>query len=369
MNIINNSLKWDGSYLGSFNSNVIIQKWMNDINNSDMFFTLELSKAKKSLCHNPPKQNLPITYMKPPPFSYTKNKSFPKAKESETGNDDVKNKSFPKIKESEMNKTFPKIKESEMNKIIDGDLGIQNCIVNDSKGGMELETQEYPEGYICCMAKMLKYSEVMFACISEALKEVFGIKKRGLHWIQIDNKYYVLYYMQVTVSGEIVSEIQLNHIDNKHELRTHPIFKRDIQKIIIFRDILALTEITESVIRIRVGINDDYVPISCNEYRTKMMKNGVMDLSLISKTMFNKWFGEKTSISEIIEEMIDFHLYPEHCDTRDLEPKIKTPEILSILLFDIRNKIYSCIEKYDKTYVWYASVIMDRMSRHMLANI
>jgi len=212
-------------------------------------------------------------------------------------------------------------------------------------------------GIIYCMMTMTKDT---FPCIVEDIKSIFGIARRGIHRINIDNKEYLIYYVPMTVDGKIIWETPLNRIENKHPLRSNVKFRREIQKMIVMCDILALTGTGEASIRIRPGVNNEFIPISVNEKATTINKETSYDFSVITKTIFLKWFGETTSVNEIAKELLDNSVKRYGMITEDN---------MVIITSEIRSNIEKIIEKYDVNYIWYSYFIIERISRYILAEL
>lgn len=222
-------------------------------------------------------------------------------------------------------------------------------------------SQEHPGGIIYCTATCTKN---IFPCIVEDIKTVFGINRRGVHRINIDNKEYLIYYVPITIKGEVVWETPLNRLDPKHSLRQDPEFRKEIQKIIAFCDILSLCSTSEHSIRLRPGVNEGFFPISINESTTSIKKGDGYDYSIVPKNLFSKWFGEETSINDIVKEMVNYNVYNPKI------PIIKGSELkhndIGLISAEVRNKVDEIIKRYDINYVWYSYFIVDRMSRHLL---
>lgn len=196
----------------------------------------------------------------------------------------------------------------------------------------------------------IKATKDYFPCIVDEIKSIFNLPKRGFHRMMINNVEYIVYYIPVTITGEIISETTLNRLDKKHMLRKNPEFMRQVQELIIFRDILALTHTGEHSICLKTGVGGASIPISINEMSTSLVKGCSYDFSILSKTMFTTWFGEHTSMSDITKHMVGY----DHTSN------------LCILLFNIRNSIEIIINKYNPQYIWYANFIMDRLRRQLL---
>lgn len=222
-------------------------------------------------------------------------------------------------------------------------------------------SEEIPGGIIYCTATCTKD---VFPCIVEDIKSIFGLPRRGIHRITIDNREYLIYYVPISIKGQVIWETPLNRLDSKHVLRQDPIFRKEVQKIIAFCDILALSSTGEPSIRIRPGSNGKFIPISVNESTTTISKGADYDYSILTKTLFSKWFGEEISISNIVKEMVNY---------KSAYGPIKIPLIkgtesneLVVISSEMRNKVDEVIKKYDTNYIWYSYFIIDRMSRHLL---
>ena len=147
---------------------------------------------------------------------------------------------------------------------------------------------------------------------------------------------------------KVIWETPLNRLDIAHILQTDPEFRRKTQKILAFCDIVALTATYNSNIRIRLDVNGEYIPINTNENVNETI---LPNLSILSKTLYQKWFGEDTIISDIVKDMVHFK-----CGENEL----------GILTYIISTKIDTIIRKHDPTYIWYSQFIMRRLSAHLL---
>lgn len=209
-------------------------------------------------------------------------------------------------------------------------------------------SEEYQSGIIYCLAIKAKD---LFPCIVEEIKDIFGIPRCGIHRINIDYQEYFIYYVPISIDGNIIWETPLNRIDVKHPLRKNPEFRKNVQKIIMFSDILALGRTGEPAIKIRLGNNGVRLPISTNETNTTIVNQTDYDYSIMSKTLFLRWFGEETCMSNIVKEMVNY------------TEKVNN---LAVLTAEIRSKVEEVIRRYDSNYIWYSNFILDRMSRYLL---
>jgi len=200
-------------------------------------------------------------------------------------------------------------------------------------------------GIIYCIAVKTKN---LFPCIVEDIKDIFGIKRRGIHQIKLGLNDYILYYVPVSTYSEIINETPLSHLDRNHELRIDKEFSNNVRKLLAFNDILSLSDTSEKNIIIRKDENNIFIPIGTNIITTSIIKG--KDHSVLPNAIFTKWFGEKFMISNIIYEMISN----------------KNHKTLSMLIGDIRTEINKIIYKYDSDYIWYSCFIIERLSNHLL---
>lgn len=194
------------------------------------------------------------------------------------------------------------------------------------------------------------YTKNIFPCIVEELKPLFGLTKRGVHRITINDKSYVLYYVPITVNGDLILETPLSHLDLRHSIRLDPLFKFETQKIIAFCDLLSLTSTNESHIIIRPGSGTTYIPINSNENATTIVRKPNNDFSIISRVLFTRWFGEDTPIDNIVKNMVGYSV----------------KDNLTVFITQLRQRVNDAIMKYDPALLWYAHFIFTRVAKHLL---
>ena len=306
IDILNNKLKWDGSHLGSY-SDAITHQW--SLEGTHYYaITLPNGWSKANLDITTPEQT--TIALRLPRFGIGQN-------------------------------------------------GVHEKVIP----ARTLNENNLDSGVIYCMAQCTKD---VFPCIVEDIKSIFGIPRRGVHRIIIDGKHYIIYYVPISVKGEIVWETPLTRLDSKHLLRKNPNFRKEVQKAIAFCDILSLSSTGEPSIRIRPGVDGEYIPITVNEINTSIVKGNTYDFSILNKTLFSKWFGEETSISDIVKEMM--HYQSKQMPTQNIIPLIdpNPNDNLATISTEIRSKVDKVINQYDRNYIWYSNFIVDRMSRHLL---
>lgn len=195
------------------------------------------------------------------------------------------------------------------------DIGKIYCIINKTKGNVE--------------------------CMVDEIKNIFGVNRRGTHRIILGSTNYIMYYVTISSDGKMIFDIPLSKIE-KYEDKE---FAKEMRKVMVFCEILGLSSTTGKFIRIR-NFGGKVYPVNWN--------HGILDtkMSVIPKNMYEKWFGESITTYEILKEMIGYS-----------EEKKNLCEITS----EIRGKIDEIVKKYDKTYIWYSNVIIERISRCILS--
>lgn len=204
-------------------------------------------------------------------------------------------------------------------------------------------------GYIVC-SRIGETS--LFPLIVEDIKSIFGMQRQGAYRIRIERKKYIIFYAAVTADGQLIQEPTLSEIDIKSPLRSDPSLTHEIRKSFMFCDLLALQWTTESAIILR-PVDASYIPIVVNTKATTLNKETGKTSLMLSKLLYNRWFGENIEPLAVIADMIAL-------------PDIKSNDI-SEFLADIRKQIDDIVKKYDDSYIWYSSCILDRITRYLYA--
>lgn len=202
---------------------------------------------------------------------------------------------------------------------------------------------EFEQGYLYAN---IKSCDNLLPCIIEDIKPLFNINKRGIHRITLSKKDYIIYFVPIDEHGNIVWETPLNKIPTTHFLRRDEVFRKSVQQLLAFCDILSLCGTAEYSIIIR----SEKVVINTNDIMTSVIDHDDYDCTVLNKTSFLKWFGENTSLVNTVKEMINF--------TEDKDIVIVTTEL--------RNSIDTIIKYYDKELIWFGYFIIDRLSRKLL---
>jgi hypothetical protein len=190
----------------------------------------------------------------------------------------------------------------------------------------------------------MKYKDGLPLIIDD-LRLLFGLRKRGIHLIKIDNILYIIYKVIINENGDIVYDINVNTLSTISK----ELFKSEIVKSFIFSDLIGLRNIKENSLMLRTFgnkitiLNNNYSHVdSCKNYDY----NGCM----ISNNILNKWFND-VDMSHIVREMIG-------CNYNSIF-------LVEKICMTFRRNINNVIDKYDKKYVWLSNFIMEKLFRHL----
>jgi hypothetical protein len=204
---------------------------------------------------------------------------------------------------------------------------------------------KYNDGIIYC--KCIPTKDTFFSIV-EDIKPLFKIPRRGHHKIIMDDIEYIMYDIPIK-DDKIVWETPVNKLDKKHRFRKDTNFKKSMQEILLFCDIMALTQVSERFITIRSCINDQFVLTNVNTKTTVIKKENVNNqFCEINKTLTFRWFNED-DCTPIVKRMIDY----------------KEEDTMAVVLSNYRNNIDAIIYKYDNKYIWYSYFIIDRLSKYL----
>ena len=191
----------------------------------------------------------------------------------------------------------------------------------------------------------------IFPVLLDELKVVFGVAKRGTHRIQIGRRHHILYYVPISMVGEIVYEPQLTQLSLRSPFRKDLIFKNKLRELVMFRDICGVASCGEASILLRPGPNHTFTPIGSKETGTVLTNCGIMSPSVIGRALFNKWFGEEIEVSAVVAKMVGYD-----SDSGDMA------STLSVL----RNKVEAIIIRIEPTELSYASMIVNQVSKYLM---
>ena len=187
-------------------------------------------------------------------------------------------------------------------------------------------------------AELNKLDDSLVVIIDE-LAPLFGLHKRGSHRIKIKDKPYVLYQVMIA-NNNIVLETKLSSISIKDALRKQ--YRDDIQKLVIFQNIINLNRIGDSHIIVRTSGDISSVGavkfLGCYQDKIDLNPKASHNHINISKTYHSKHFDEDKSVHDIIRIMIN----------KDD-------------IYDLRDDIEKIILRINKNYLWYANFLINRL--------
>lgn len=192
-------------------------------------------------------------------------------------------------------------------------------------------------GVITGMPKNSNRKCRFFPTLIEKIKNVFQLPGRGHHYIKIGNKEKILYQVQRN-ANEIVYEVPLSLLPNTHKLHDDLQFRNLVQETIVVMDVLCLSTCNQSSIRVRRGNDGICYPVAYNESKEKISEGHDTFTSVISKSVFSKWFDEDR-------------------DENYYKTGLRLKEKISGNLLEKLNEI---IREYAPNYLWYSSIINSR---------
>jgi hypothetical protein len=152
--------------------------------------------------------------------------------------------------------------------------------------------------YKLIRAKILKYKNEVPIIIDEC-KPLFGLKKVGKHKASLNGTKIIL----VNYKGDVSLKRYFSQMMIKPE-KAGIFFKKEIQKLFIFRWVMCLNNNFENTIEVRTGEAINY-PISCRE--NTFNYNPADDATRIPKNVIKNWFNNSdvlvdTCIHEFIKD-------------------------------------------------------------------
>jgi len=177
------------------------------------------------------------------------------------------------------------------------------------------------------------------SCIIDEMKPIFKIDKLGTHWIKYKSKMLILIRPNIK-NSTIIDEISLKYFLNAEK---NIFFKKEVQRILLFRELLGISRSGESSIICRqTPLN--VKPISFYEPNMTPLKEG----KVISNFMLNKWFSDTSIDDEIIIFL-----------------NIKEIKDLTRYLFNLRIKFEEIVNRIDKDAIAYIDAILNRIQTRL----
>lgn len=190
---------------------------------------------------------------------------------------------------------------------------------------------------VTCRVKSTKTS---FPNVIDELKSLFGLPKLGTHQIRMNHKNYIL----IRCPEPGVSEVPLHQFIPELSGSQYPLFRRQIQEILAFRDVLAVPVTYESSLRVRIQPRRHPVPLS---YREPSM---AFDSSkpILSASIQNRWFND-ANVSQTLARMIRID-----------------PEDVATGISEFRTHLETIISRVDKSLIWCSAFIIERLMSRLL---
>lgn len=195
---------------------------------------------------------------------------------------------------------------------------------------------------VYCLAKIVKN---FFPAIIDEIKPIFGLPKMGTHTLRIEGFLYLIIRIP-TIRGIIIEDHCLNELTINPT--TNMLFCRQVQEILCFRDLLALSSTYESSIHVRYMEPNHPFPISFVENNMNFTEN---KRPVLSKRMIKRWFGD-TPINIVLLRLM-------RIGKDDLR---RFPEILA----KYRKDIEEAINRVNKDSIWCSNFILNRLSNRLL---
>lgn len=199
------------------------------------------------------------------------------------------------------------------------------------------------DGYVYGLGK--KFGTYLPFIVDE-LRELFGLRRRGLHKFKYKSINYIIYYLSVNENNDIVWETPLNKISKSHPFRKDPIMINYIRKLLVFCQILGLSNTAESTILIRTDNKNSFWPINSNDSKTIYEEIDYKYLSVINKTISNNWLNEDYNPQNTISLLIN----------------IKNNNNISVIIEHYRTAIETIIKKYDKNLIYITYGIIETLT-------
>jgi len=183
-----------------------------------------------------------------------------------------------------------------------------------------------------------------YPIIADRIKgEVFDLYQRGTHTITIGDSLYILFYVPIDDNWTLMRETRLNEIPPLSPLRYDNNFRKQVQEVLIYREIMGISSTCESSIGVRLGNDKHYFPLSMHEISTTICnrtsaKKG-FDYGVLRMSIFRKWFSSSDEITDALKKLLG-------CPIDDIEG-----------IFKVKNKIDQIINEVNPRFSWYASKI------------
>lgn len=193
------------------------------------------------------------------------------------------------------------------------------------------------------IARMQKSKHPSFSNLVDELKAVFGLPKWGTHRLIIGSQLYLLLRLTFREDGYI---LEYPNLKETNIIRTEQ-FLKQVQEVLVFRDLLALSCTSETSLYIHQGH-----PISSHEtgFQVNALTNGK---TVLSPRLLKVWF-EETNPKTVLCRLLGI-VWP-------------LPQVSDIteLLIKKRSEIEAIIKRVDPQLIYLSRTIAERLSTQLL---
>ena len=204
-----------------------------------------------------------------------------------------------------------------------------------------------------CLVKPSPHDAV--PCLIDETKRLFNLEKVGTHWTIYNDKSYVLLRVKLNEEGSIILDATLNTLNkyNQH-------IANEIKKIFAFREMMGVSKTNESsvILRMEKYKGKEYVtPISFLEFKMEPAKEKIV----IPKTVMDKWFINVSYDENEKEVRKDLRTVDVILDML----KIKKPEEISSVLFNLRYEFEKIVERVDRNNITFVDEVIERIGNYL----
>lgn len=193
------------------------------------------------------------------------------------------------------------------------------------------------------LARIQQSRQPSFSNLVDELKAIFGLPKWGTHRLIIGSKLYLLTRLTLREDGYI---LEYPNLTQTNIIRTDE-FKKQVQNILVFRDLLALSSTSETSLYIREG----YPMSSCETgFKMDAVTNGK---TVLSPRLLKTWFDE-TEPKTVLCRLLDIHWPLPHLSD------------ITVLLINKRSEIEAIIRRVDPQLIHLSRTLSERLSTQLL---
>ena len=189
-------------------------------------------------------------------------------------------------------------------------------------------------------------SQNTYPCIIDQLKELFGLRKMGTHWLRLGKRIIIVTKVESNSDFEILTYLKLS----RFEKNIYPKFQEEVRRIFAFKEILGVKFATLNNLTVIPKISNSGDDLSLDDFTVVSSRDPGFDFDkgIIKKPMLKLWFGGKNEeLMKEIKELLGI-------DDINYNNRVT----------DIRLKINDVIMKVDKEQVLLAVDLMKRIDSY-----